>query len=123
MEAQMETTADPTLLAINASDVDQLAWVPVTGCAGVRAKELWRRGDFVDTLIDYAPGASTPGLHHVGADHHIWLVAGAATVAGQRLTAGSYVHVPPGVAHPIEAAEAGCTLLQVHRPYRTDQAR
>lgn len=36
-----------------------------------------------------------------------------------RLAAGSYLYGPPGVAHPIVAdAEAGCTLPQLHGPYR-----
>jgi hypothetical protein len=112
------------LLALNLVDIDRLPWVPVTGCPGVRAKELWRRGNFVDALIDYEPGASTPGLPHLQADHHIWVVSGAATIAGQRLVAGCYVHVPQGVGHPInEIGEQGCMLLQMHRPYRSGEAQ
>jgi len=66
------------------------------------------------------PGAATPGCPHDGADHHIWVARGSALIGGRSLEAGSYVHVPPGVAHPILATDpAGCLLLQVHRPVRT----
>ena len=66
------------------------------------------------------PGAATPGCPHDGADHHIWVARGSALIGGRSLEAGSYVHVPPGVAQPILATDpAGCLLLQVHRPVRT----
>jgi hypothetical protein len=103
--------------SLDPAEIDQLPLSPVAKIAGVCVRELWRRGDFVDALIVYDPGSATPGLPHFGAHHHIWVVSGEATIAGRRLAAGSYVYVPPGVAHPIRAAEQGCTLLQTHRPY------
>ncbi len=89
----------------------------VTGCPGVQDKELWRFGDFVQALIRYAPAASTPGRPHLAAHHHIWVVSGAATIAGRRLVAGSYLHVPPDTPHEIVAGTDGCLLLQMHRPH------
>jgi ChrR Cupin-like domain len=103
------------------ADIDALPWRPVATCPGVQAKELWRDGDAVDSLIGYEPDAATPGAAHPGAHHHIWVVSGTATIAGRLVTGGSYVYVPPGVAHPIRAGDHGCTLLQMHR--RVDPAR
>jgi hypothetical protein len=103
------TTLDP-------GEVEQLAWTPVTDCPGVRAKELWRSDGMVHALIAYDAGATTPGHPHLGAHHHIWVVSGEASVAGRRLTAGSYAHIPPGAVHPIAGGPAGCTLLQLHTP-------
>jgi hypothetical protein len=95
----------------------------VPGCPGVSVTELWRSGDLHDTLIVYRPGAATPGCPHAGADHHIWVVGGSTSIAGRRVGAGSYVHVPPGVSHPILAADPdGCVLLQVHRPVPAEPA-
>jgi hypothetical protein len=112
-----------TLLSLSPADLDRLPWRPVVSCPGVRAKELWRLGDAVDALIAYEPGASTPGAPHLSAHHHIWVVSGAATIAGRRLTAGSYVYVPSGVTHPIgDVGDEGCTLLQMHRPYPAREA-
>jgi hypothetical protein len=105
------------LLVMRPADIDAVPTQPVPGCPGVTVTELWRSGDLHDTLIAYRPGAATPGCPHTGADHHIWVVRGSALIAGQRIGAGSYVHVPPGVSHPILAADPqGCLLLQVHRP-------
>ena len=110
--------AEPaSVSSLGPGEIDRLPLSPVAKVAGVRVRELWRRGDFVDALIVYAAGAATPGQPHIAAHHHIWVVSGEATIAGRRLAAGSYVYVPPGVAHPISAAEAGCALLQMHRPY------
>ena len=115
---------DPEVLrTLDPTDIEALAWQPVTGCPGVRAKELWRSGHSVDALIAYGPAASTPGHPHPGANHHIWLISGSATIAGRPLTAGSYAYVPPGVPHPIvEVGPAGCVILQSHRPLPADGA-
>jgi hypothetical protein len=119
-------SVDPPAAAmtiLGPDDVDRLAWRPVVGCPGVRAVEIWRSGGEVDALIAYDAGAATPGRPHPGADHHIWVVAGSASIAGRRVVAGSYVHVPPAFAHPIdEVGPGGCTLLQIHRRLPSAQA-
>jgi ChrR Cupin-like domain len=118
----MRTTTDGretanTLQTMRPADIDALPWRPVPGCPGVVAKDLWRSGDLHDALISYEPGAGTPGNPHAGAHHHIWVVSGSASIAGLRVVAGSYVYVPPGIAHPIaDIGAEGCLLLQMHRP-------
>ena len=123
METTMRSRQDApeALFALTATDIDRVRWQAVTGCPGVRAKELWRRGDLVDAMIAYEAGARTPGVAHRAAHHHIWVVSGRATVAGRGVSAGGYVYVPPGVGHPIEAGAEGCVLLQMHRPFMPDQ--
>lgn len=112
-------SASDMLITLSPVEVDQLPWQPVPGCPGVRAKELWRAEDFVQALIVLEPGARIPGVPHLGAHHHIWVISGEASISGKRLGAGSYAYVPPGAAHPIVGLDAaGCTLLQVHRPLR-----
>ncbi|MGC1211802.1 MAG: cupin domain-containing protein [Micromonospora sp.] len=112
-----------TVMTMRPTDVDAVPWQPVPGCPGVLAKDLWRSGDLHDALISYEPGAGTPGHPHAGAHHHIWVVSGSASIAGRHVTAGSYIHVPPGVAHPVaDVGEMGCLLLQMHRPLPVDAA-
>lgn len=118
MALDTEKQALQDLLALNPVEIDLLPWQPVDGCPGVHEKVLWRFADYVQALIRYEPGASTPGEPHLVAHHHIWVVSGAATIAGRRLTAGSYMHVPPGVVHRIaDIGPEGCTILQMHRPH------
>jgi hypothetical protein len=126
MESTMthRVAAADFLLIRRPSDIDALPWKPVPDCPGVAARDLWRSGDRHDTLISYERGASTPGTHHARAHHHIWVIAGDASIAGQPMVAGSYVYVPPGTAHPITAGDTeGCLLLQMHRPMPAETTR
>ena len=112
-----------SLQVLDAADIDALEWTPLAGCPGVEQKVLWQLGSFTQALMRYAPGSSTPGEPHLAAHHHVWVHNGEITFAGKRLTAGSYAHVPPGVAHPaVEVGAQGCTLLQMHRPHPAREA-
>ena len=107
-----------SLYSLDPTQIDDLPWEPVNGFAGVHQKVLWQLGGFTQALINYQPGAETPGEAHLAAHHHIWVLSGAATIAGRRLVAGSYLHVPPDVVHPVtDVGPQGCTLLQMHRPH------
>ena len=106
-----------TILTLSPAEIDKLPWQTIPGCPGTVAKDLWRSGDMHDALISYQPGSGTPGRPHSGADHHIWVLSGSASIAGRRVGPGTYVHIPPGTEHPItDIGEDGCLLLQVHRP-------
>jgi hypothetical protein len=105
------------LIAYNPVEIDGLGWEPMADLPGVSHKVLWRHGDIVQGMLHYQPGASSPGEAHLAAHHHLWIVSGAATIAGRRLTAGSYAHIPPGVEHPTEdVGPEGCTILMMYRP-------
>ena len=110
------------LYSLEVQEIEALAWEDVPACTGVQQKVLWRLGGFAQALLRYAPAATTSGLPHLAAHHHIWVVSGTVTIAGRRLAAGSYMHVPPGVGHEATAEDAGCTLLQMHRPHPPAEA-
>lgn len=106
------------LWVVDADDVDEMPWTPVPRSPGVHEKVLWHFANYVEALIKLEPGAVIDGAPHLAASHHIWVVSGSASIAGRLLSAGSYVHVPPGVSHPIVAVgPEGATLLQMHRPH------
>lgn len=111
------------LYSLDAGAIEDLRWEGVADCTGVDQKVLWRLGDFVQALLRYGPSATTPGRPHLAAHHHIWVVSGTVTIAGRPLGAGSYLHVPPGAAHPATGGDDGCTLLQMHRPHPPVEAR
>jgi quercetin dioxygenase-like cupin family protein len=112
--------APNAVITLRPAEIDERPWQPVAGCPGVKVKELLRQGGTVHALIAYEPGAATPGTPHTHADHYIWMVSGEATIAGGRVTAGSYVYVPMGVSHPIgDVGADGCTLLQMHVAVRS----
>jgi anti-sigma factor ChrR (cupin superfamily) len=109
-----EPTTEP-LLVLDPFGIERIAWKPVVGCRGVFEKELRRAGDVVCALIRYEPGARTPGHRHTIAEHHIWVIAGRATIGGREFVAGSYAHVPATAEHPIAGVgPEGCMMLQLH---------
>ena len=110
------------LYSVDAQEIDALPWTDVPDCTGVAQKVLWRLGGFVQALIRFEPAATTPGLPHLAAHHHMWVVSGTVTIAGRRLGAGSYLHVPPAAGHPAQAGDDGCTILQMHRPHPPTEA-
>jgi hypothetical protein len=123
MSAMTNRDALESLYTVNAHQIEELSWTPVPRCPGVQEKTLWRFADFVVALIRYEPSSTSPGAPHLAAHHHIWVVSGAAEIAGRQLVAGSYVHVPPGSAHPVvNIGPETCTILQMHRPHPPREA-
>ncbi len=111
------------LTCVTSAQIDLMPWEPVPGSSGVHQKVLWHLGTFVQALVRYDEGATGQGEPHLAAHHHLWVVSGAATVAGRRLVAGSYMHVPPGVRHTVEdVGPEGCVMLQMHRPHAPTEA-
>jgi hypothetical protein len=99
---------------VDPTGIDQLAWKSVPGCPGVRAAVLHSWDHTYDALITYQPNAQTPGPPHTGVAHHIWVVAGSASIARRRVVAGSYVFVAAGTPHPVtDVGPEGCTFLQI----------
>jgi mannose-6-phosphate isomerase-like protein (cupin superfamily) len=118
-----ERDALSSLAVLSQADIEALPWEDVPTCVGVRDKILWRFGDYVQALIHYAPGSSSLGKPHLAAHHHIWVISGEGTIAGRRIGAGSYVHVPPGLPHAVlDVAPEGLTILQTHRPHGPAEA-
>ncbi|HSF27126.1 MAG TPA: hypothetical protein VLC50_06360 [Actinomycetes bacterium] len=110
------TAADQALTALDPLAIDRLPWAPLQGSTGAAYKVLWRSGAMVQTLVHYHEGGWSAGEPHP-AHHHVWVISGAATIAGRRLTAGSYVHVPPGLEHPTtDVGPEGATLLVLYLP-------
>jgi quercetin dioxygenase-like cupin family protein len=105
------------LRVLDRAAVDAIAWEPRPGQDGVSHKVLWRSGDVVVGLLRFEPGATEPGHAHHAAHHHIWVVQGSATIAGQPLNEGSYAYIPPGVVHQTkDVGPDGCTLFYTYRP-------
>ena len=122
-QLQSDRAAVEALLVLPADEIEATRWEPVPGCPGVIEKTLWRFGAFTQALVHYDSGASSPGRPHLAAHHHIWVVSGTAEIAGRTLGAGSYLHVPPQVTHPIKGVGPdGCTVLQMHRPHAPREA-
>jgi quercetin dioxygenase-like cupin family protein len=104
-------------VVLGAEDLAARSWEPLRGMPGVSYTILWRLGDNLVGLIRVEPGAEKPAHSHHAAHHHIWVVSGSATMLGQRVSAGSYVYIPPGTDHEVvDVGASGVTFLYTHRP-------
>lgn len=106
------------LQVLAADDVAALPWQPLRDLEGVVQKVLWQSGDVVIGLIRVGAGVEKPAHVHLAAHHHIWLVSGSCSMLGRELSAGAYVHIPPGVAHEVTGVgPEGCVYFYTHRPH------
>jgi quercetin dioxygenase-like cupin family protein len=109
----MEAMLNPTVLT--ADDVDALTEVSLGSIEGVAHRVVWQLGESM------AGRMTIDGGHHLGSHqhrrhaHHMWILDGHVEILGAFLGAGSYVHIPPGVLHDLDArATEGCTLFYVY---------
>lgn len=106
-------TAKPVVLTADA--IEALPDEPLGSIEGVRHRVLWRTDTSMAGVMTVESG------HHLGAHahranhHHMWVLEGRATILGNDLGVGSYVHIPQGVEHDIDAtATEGCTVYYLY---------
>lgn len=103
------------LIVATGSDIDGMEWEDVL--PGVHQKVLWRSGDTSLGLMKVDAGHENPEHTHHAAHHHILILDGECTMLGKHVGAGSYVYIPPTVAHAVtEVGPDGCTFFYTYRP-------
>ena len=88
---------------------------PLGDLPGVANQVLWRDASSMSGIL------TIEGHHHLGAHahrrnhHHVWVLDGLARILGEDLPPGSYVHIPAGVEHDMEApTERPCRILYLY---------
>jgi quercetin dioxygenase-like cupin family protein len=111
----MERTATftPTLLT-----PDEIAALPVSRLGtieGVTHRVLWRDERSMAGVLT-VDGGHRLGRHaHRENHHHMWVLDGEVEILDRRVGPGSYVHIPSGVEHDIDATStAGCTVFYLY---------
>ena len=94
-----------------------MPWEPLHGIDGATHKVLWQSGDVVIGLIRVEAGSVKPEHTHHGAHHHMLITRGSCVMLGRTVGEGSYVYVPPGVAHAVDQVGAdGVEFFYTYRP-------
>jgi len=107
------TTSQPVVLTPEA--VAALPLVPLGSLVGVTHRVMWRSDTSMAGILTVEPGHRLGWHTHHANDHHMWVLEGRATILGTELGPGSYVHIPSGVEHDIDAsATGGCTVLYLY---------
>lgn len=83
--------------------------------AGVANRVTWRSQSSMAGVLTLDAGHRLGTHAHRENHHHMWVVEGHAEILGRRLGPGSYVHVPSGVDHDIDASSTeGCTVFYLY---------
>jgi quercetin dioxygenase-like cupin family protein len=115
----MTTTAtlNTAELVLTAEEIAARPWRTLDHRPGVRDRTLWHdpaTASFAG-LLHLDPDGRIQPHAHPDAVHHLWVVAGEATIAGKAVPQGSYVFVPAGVEHGVEhAGRTGCLLFYLY---------
>ena len=105
------------VLVLTAPTLDQMPWEDLHGLPGVTHKVLWQSGTVVIGLIRVEAGNTKPEHVHHSAHHHMFITRGTCEMLGERVDEGSYVYVPPGVVHAVDAVgPEGVEFFYTYRP-------
>lgn len=110
----MKDTISMTVV-LDANAMGALPTEPFDGIEGVANTTLWHDAGSLAGILAIDAGRHL-GLHaHRRNHHHLWVHEGSARILGQLLGPGSYVHVPAGVEHDIEAVgTTGCRVFYLY---------
>lgn len=107
------TIARPTVLT--PENIHDLPAERLGQLAGVSHRVLWRDATSMAGVLTVLAGHRLgPHTHRVN-HHHLWVLDGHASILGNRLGPGSYVHIPSGIEHDIDATSTGgCTVFYLY---------
>jgi quercetin dioxygenase-like cupin family protein len=113
----METTTIPQPVILPADAVAALPSQPLGSLGGVTHRVLWQTPTSMAGVMTIDKGHRLGPHTHRANHHHVWVMEGAASILGSELGPGSYVHIPSGVEHDIDAtATDGVTVLYLYLP-------
>jgi quercetin dioxygenase-like cupin family protein len=100
---------------LTADEIAALPARPLGSDPGVTNRVLWSTETSMAGVLHVAAGHSLGAHAHHANHHHMWVLAGEALVLGETLGAGSYVHIPSGVDHDIDASSSdGCDVFYLY---------
>ena len=110
-----ERSASSLPTVLRAAEVAELPKTRLGSVSGVENQLLWADETAAAGVLTVQKGHRLGAHTHRQNHHHLWVLSGAATVLGQEIGPGSYVHVPSGVEHDIDAtATEGCTVYYLY---------
>ena len=103
----------PTIL--DAAAVAGLSEQPLGPMAGVSNQVLWTDGTSMAGVLRIEAGHQLGAHTHRANHHHMWVLDGEVVILDRQLGPGSYVHIPAGVEHDIDATQtAGATVYYLY---------
>ena len=114
----MEAKVEQLPVVLTAEAIAAIPATPLGNLDGVVHRVLWRNEKSMAGVLTVEAGRRLGAHTHRVNHHHLWLLDGRATILGAELGPGSYVHVPNGIEHDIDAsATDGCTVFYLYLRY------
>jgi quercetin dioxygenase-like cupin family protein len=111
--ASQPALVGPTVLTPEA--IHDLPAEPLGHLEGVVHRVLWRDASSMAGVLTILAGHQLGRHAHRVNHHHLWVLDGRASILGNTLGPGSYVHIPHGVEHDIDASDTdGCTVFYLY---------
>jgi uncharacterized RmlC-like cupin family protein len=105
--------ASPTVLTPAA--IEMIPAEPLGRLEGVVHRVLWSDDGSMAGVLTVEGGRQLGRHAHRVNEHHMWVLAGGAEILGTHVGPGSYVHIPSGVEHDIDARSShGCTVFYLY---------
>lgn len=108
-------------VVMSAAAIDGATYTPLGPDVPATHAVLWQDDGSMAGVLVLEAGRRL-GLHsHRRNHHHLWILDGEAVILGERLGPGSYVHIPSGVEHDIDATDTGgCRVFYLYLTPATD---
>jgi quercetin dioxygenase-like cupin family protein len=120
----MESTTTQAPIILTPEAISALPFTPLGTLGGVVHRVLWRNESSMAGLLTVEAGQRLGEHTHRFNHHHLWVLEGRATIVGAELGPGSYVHIPSGVNHDIDAtATSGCMVFYLYLRHADEDAR
>jgi quercetin dioxygenase-like cupin family protein len=112
---QQPSSSSPVVLTATA--VAALVPVPLATIEGVSHRVLWENDTSMAGVLTVDAGHRLGSHAHRLNHHHMWVLEGSAVILGVEVGPGSYVHIPGGVEHDIDATgSSGCAVFYLYLP-------
>ena len=108
---------DKAATVMSAAAIQGIPGQPLGAVQGTEHRVLWSDGKAMAGVLTVQAEHELGAHTHRENQHHFWVLSGQAEVLGETVGAGSYVHVPPGVEHNVDATGTdGCTVFYLYLP-------
>lgn len=111
----MAVQTPPKPVVMPPAAIAALRSAPIGPLGGTANKVLWTDGTSIAGVLTVEAGQHLGAHAHRASHHHMWILDGEAVILGEELGPGSYVHIPSGVDHDIDARDTdGCTVFYLY---------
>jgi quercetin dioxygenase-like cupin family protein len=109
------TSSHPDAVVMSAAAIAREPLEPLGPTVPATHAVLWRDDTSMAGVLVLAAGQRLGEHSHRRHHHHLWITEGEAVILGERLGVGSYVHVPSGMEHDIDATDTdGCRVFYLY---------